>query len=52
MCELIDLREIFAAQRELADYEREERERVTQALQRLTPILADVRTVLRFIEEE
>lgn len=46
MGELIDINGILAVEREVAQYEREERERFLAAFERIRPILWDLKTVL------
>jgi hypothetical protein len=51
MGELIDINGILAISRELAQYEREERERFLAAFDRIRPILLDLKTVLDAVSD-
>jgi hypothetical protein len=46
MGELIDINEILAVSREVAQYDREERDRFLAAFERIRPLLLDLKTVL------
>lgn len=48
MGKLIDISDLFEVIREVADYEREERERVLAAFERIRPILLDLKTVIEY----
>jgi hypothetical protein len=50
MGKLIDISDILAVKREIAEYDTEERERFLEALQRLEPIIRDFRTVIQYLE--
>lgn len=49
MGELIDINEILAVSREVAQYDHEEREKFLAAFERIRPILRDLKTVLDFV---
>ncbi len=49
MGELIDINGILAVDREVAQYEREERERFLAAFERIRPILRDLKTVMEYV---
>ncbi len=51
MGELIDINEILAVSPEVAEYEREERERLLAAFERIRPILCDLKTVLDSVSD-
>ncbi len=48
MGKLIDIRDLLEVRREVADYEREERERFLKAFERIRPILMDLKMVIEF----
>jgi hypothetical protein len=49
MGELIDINEILAVSREIAQYDREDRERFLAAFERIRPILRDLKTVMDYV---
>ncbi len=51
MGELIDINGILAVNREVDQYDHEERERLLAAFERIRPILSDLKTVLDSVSD-